>query len=229
MSRERTICSPVRSLFLSISRREQRSPSVGVRREARSPAPPEGAAVQQRDEADEVRDGQRGAALAAYLGVGRTLVVRHERPTEMSVREFLAVLTPEIRRIVTGLRSVVRKAVPGASESVLWGSLSYHIPELGGRVKGAVCMITPRGAEVELGFIHGALLPDPERLLSGDQKAKRVLRVQSLRDLPRQAVVTLIRAAREVRPSAPSLRVAQRRPTMSCSGRGRRFAMEPRR
>jgi hypothetical protein len=58
---------------------------------------------------------------------------------------FLDGLLPEAREIVLGLRNVIRQTVPQAEESILWDGLSYHRPEVGGRVKGAVCQINAKG------------------------------------------------------------------------------------
>ena len=80
---------------------------------------------------------------------------------------FLRHLPPGTRGLVSALRAVVRRNVPLAEESVLWGGLSYHRPEVGGRVKGAVCQIVVKGGAVRLDFIHGIRLKDPSRLLRG--------------------------------------------------------------
>ena len=128
-------------------------------------------------------------------------MTNEQRSTSTAVRELLAVLPPDVRRVATALRRMVRRAARGTSETVVWGSISYHVPELGGRVKGAVCLIAPRRGYVELGFIHGALLPDPRSLLTGNQKEKRVVRVERIEDARRQALVNLVKAAVEVRPT----------------------------
>jgi hypothetical protein len=109
---------------------------------------------------------------------------------EMTVSAFLEVLAPDVRRVVSAVRKLVRAAAPAATETVLWGSLSYHLPMLGGRVKGAVCQITPRHNHVEVGFIHGVLLADSKHLLRGSGKSKRTVRVEhveNLRDWARRA------------------------------------------
>jgi hypothetical protein len=82
-----------------------------------------------------------------------------------------------------------------AVESVLWGSLSYHVVELGGRIKGSICFITPKRDYVELGFVHGRELVDRERLLSGSGKAKRSIRFPPASRIPKSAVRDLIRDA----------------------------------
>ena len=83
---------------------------------------------------------------------------RHE------LQAFLASVPPEAREVAVALREVVRRAAPDAEESLLWGTLSYHRPWIGGRVKGAVCQINVVRGEVRLEFIHGVRLDDPRKL-----------------------------------------------------------------
>ncbi|WP_158305478.1 DUF1801 domain-containing protein [Opitutus terrae] len=89
----------------------------------------------------------------------------------------MATLPPGQRKIAQALRRLVRETVPSATETVLWRSLSYHRPELRGRIKGAVCLITPKHTCVNLEFIHGARLPDPRRLLRGSGREKRFVQL----------------------------------------------------
>ncbi len=116
------------------------------------------------------------------------------------IAAFLNMLSPEVRPIVQELRELVSAAAPTATETVVWGSLSYHLAILGGRVKGAVCQICPRGGRVEVAFIHGALLPDPRHLLRGGGKSKRVFRVKDLGGTTQHALARLIRSAVRNRP-----------------------------
>jgi hypothetical protein len=116
------------------------------------------------------------------------------------VRRFLQRVPGGLRPVVRALRRLVLEVARECEESVVWGSPSYHLPELGGRVKGAVCLITPRSDHVELGFIHGILLPDREHLLTGSGRSKRIVRVRSTTGLGRLA--ELIGAAVAVRPTA---------------------------
>lgn len=111
------------------------------------------------------------------------------------VRAFLDGLSPEIRRVVLSLRAVVRRAVPGAEESILWGGLSFHRPEVGGRVKGAVCLIGVKSGEVRLDFIHGVRLADPARLLEGKLLSKRYVHLETVADTRRPEIEALIREA----------------------------------
>jgi hypothetical protein len=102
---------------------------------------------------------------------------------------------PETRQLVLGLRNVVRRTVPQAEESLLWGGLSYHRPEVGGRVKGAVCQIVVKGGQVRLDFIHGIRLVDPCGLLQGNRMSKRFVPISTIAEAERPELADLIREA----------------------------------
>jgi hypothetical protein len=118
--------------------------------------------------------------------------------TQSDVQGFLDSLAPESRDIVTAVREVVRRTVPDAEESVLWGGLSYHTPWVGGRVKGSVCQISVHRGEVRLEFIHGVRLEDPRRLLRGDRISKRYVPIRSVAEARRTEIADLIQEASTV-------------------------------
>jgi len=111
------------------------------------------------------------------------------------VRAFVVGVSAEHREIVLALRDIVRRTVPDAEETVLWGGLSYHTPWIGGRVKGALCQITVKQGEVRLEFIHGVRLADPEGLLRGDRLSKRYVPIDSSAEAQRPEIVDLLREA----------------------------------
>jgi hypothetical protein len=113
---------------------------------------------------------------------------------------FLARVSSPQRRLITSLRSLIRKVAPEAKETVLWGSLSYHRPAVGGRVKGALCLITPRQDAIHLGFIHGAAIADPDHLLQGSRKSKRYVPIRRMADIKVKPLRSLLRAAAKYRP-----------------------------
>jgi hypothetical protein len=121
------------------------------------------------------------------------------RPADL--KAFLDTLSPEIRELVSALRDVVRRTVPHAEESLLWGSLSYHRPQVGGRVKGAVCQIGVKGGQVRLDFIHGVRLVDPCGLLQGERLSKRFIPIRSIADAERPEVAALIQEAAALDPT----------------------------
>jgi hypothetical protein len=120
------------------------------------------------------------------------------RPADL--KAFLDASSPETRKVVLALRNVVRRAVPHAEESLLWGGLSYHRPQVGGRVKGAVCQIVVKKGHVRLDFIHGIRLADPKGLLQGDLLSKRFVPIGTVADVERPEIAGLIREAAALDP-----------------------------
>ncbi|MBU0637641.1 MAG: DUF1801 domain-containing protein [Planctomycetes bacterium] len=94
------------------------------------------------------------------------------------------------------LRDLVLEIAPELDETIAFKALCYHKPgHAYGRIGGNVCMIGPDDECLHLGFIHGAALPDPGRLLQGNRKAKRHIPIHSASDINRRAFTRLIRAA----------------------------------
>jgi hypothetical protein len=125
----------------------------------------------------------------------RSLERQSPRKLEVELRGLLAKDSLTTRRIVAALRRVVRENASGTEESILWRGLSYHRPEVGGRVKGAVCQITWKRGRVRLEFIHGVRLADPHGLLRGACVSKRSMAIESTGDAARPEVAALIRLA----------------------------------
>jgi len=115
---------------------------------------------------------------------------------------FLARVSLPQRRLIRSLRSLIRKVVPEAKETVLRGSLSYYRAAVGGRVKGAICLITPKPDAVHVGFIHGAALADTGHLLQGSRKSKRYVPIRRMGDIKLKPLTNLVRSAAKYRPDA---------------------------
>jgi hypothetical protein len=121
--------------------------------------------------------------------------------TQTAVTALLETLAPESRDLVMALRNAVCRTVPNAEESVLWHGLSYHRPEVGGRVKGAVCQIAVKQGHVRLDFIHGIRLVDPSALLQGHRLSKRFISIGSVADAGRPEVAAMIPEAAALDPT----------------------------
>jgi hypothetical protein len=121
--------------------------------------------------------------------------------SDADMRELVEGLSAELRAVVVALRNVVRRTVPEAEESFVWGGLSYHRPEVGGRVKGAVCQIGVKCGQVRLDFIHGIRLADPHHLLQGDRLSKRFIPIETMADAKRPEVIALLREAAALDPT----------------------------
>jgi hypothetical protein len=89
--------------------------------------------------------------------------------------EFLLDDYPEaIRATGLALRSLIFRTVPGAVETVRpgWRWVAYSLPK-GKRVRN-FAWIGPERKHIHLGFEHGTLVADPERLLHGaEERLKR--------------------------------------------------------
>ena len=91
--------------------------------------------------------------------------------------EFLLDDYPEaIRDTGMALRSLILRTVPGAVETVRpgWRWVAYSLPD-GRRVRN-FAWIGPERKHIHLGFEHGILLADPERLLHGAEERLKQFR-----------------------------------------------------
>ena len=98
--------------------------------------------------------------------------------------------------LILELRELVREVAPNVTEAIKFHSLCYFKPGMPyGSIGGNVCGIGEHKGTVYLSFIHGAALPDPERLLQGDGKAMRKIPIRSSADIHRPAIKRLIKAS----------------------------------
>lgn len=91
--------------------------------------------------------------------------------------EFLLDDYPDaIRATGMALRSLIFRTVPRAVETVRpgWRWIAYSLPE-GKRVRN-FAWIGPERRHIHLGFEHGTLLADPERLLHGAEERLKQFR-----------------------------------------------------
>jgi hypothetical protein len=140
------------------------------------------------------------AAHACLAGNGGRTVARRG-PNRSKVIAWLDGCPGELRDMVLALRDLVRDVAPEAVEDVKFNTLCYYKPgHPYGSIGGNVCMISWKDGRAFLSFIHGAQLPDPQRLLKGRAKAKRFVELRGLMDVPRAALEELVQAAVEYSP-----------------------------
>lgn len=93
------------------------------------------------------------------------------------VEPLVAALPKPTRDIVNALRAIIRKAAPGATETVKWGMPVYSH-------QGLLCYITTRTKRVRFGFYQqGIQLTDPDGLLEGSGDNMRHIKLDSLSDI----------------------------------------------
>jgi Domain of unknown function (DU1801) len=109
---------------------------------------------------------------------------------------FIAKFEPAHQRLIRAVRKELRKRLPGAYELV-YDNYNFFVIGYGPteRPSDAILSIAAGGGGVGLCFIHGAALPDPEKVLLGSGKQTRFVRLESARGLARPAIVRLIKAA----------------------------------
>ena len=103
---------------------------------------------------------------------------RHDRAMDTALpAEFLLDDYPvEIRQTGHALRDLTFRTVPGTVETVRtgWRWIAYSLPE-GKRVRN-FAWIGPERHHIHLGFEHGTLLADPDRLLHGAEERLKKFR-----------------------------------------------------
>lgn len=108
---------------------------------------------------------------------------------------------PAIRETGRTLRSLILGTVPGSVETVRtgWRWIAYSLPEKG-RVRN-FAWIGPERRHIHLGFEHGTLLADPERILQGAQERLKKFRYFTFEpaiDIDDSVLVDYIRRAVEL-------------------------------
>ena len=106
------------------------------------------------------------------------------RPPDPRLLGFLAAYDRSIAELALTLRERVLEAAPQAIESIYD---AYSAVAIGfsftGRLKDTFCHIATYAHHVNLGFNHGATLPDPQNVLQGTGKAVRHVRMAREQDL----------------------------------------------
>jgi hypothetical protein len=116
---------------------------------------------------------------------------KHAANSQFSVEMLLQSYPPAVCALAEALRTLIRSAVPGASEAAhaVWRSINYRHP-----VQGYFCGLFPQADGVNLAFEFGALLPDPLGLLTGNGKQVRYLRCPLGQPLPVEALRHLLQS-----------------------------------
>jgi hypothetical protein len=103
------------------------------------------------------------------------------------VDSYISKVDSKLRSQFQRLRSIVKKALPGASESVKWGVPYYSLDGVG------VGSIADYGGHVNLYLMQGAQLSSD--LLEGTGKGMRHITVRTLAEIKETEFVRLLREA----------------------------------
>jgi len=130
---------------------------------------------------------------------------------ERQLAAFIRKFSPIDQRLIRAVRNALRKQFPTATELVYdnynFFVIGYSPTE---RPSDAIVSMTARANGVGLCFIHGARLPDPNRVLLGSGNQTRFIRIDSPQILERPEVKALVAVA-----------IAQARAPLPVAGRGK--------
>lgn len=119
------------------------------------------------------------ARLGTFADV--TALAADQAATLRAVREAVATLHPD-----------ATETASRRERSVWWGWGPRKMTD-------GYAYAMPHAAHVNLGFFHGAALPDPESLLGGTGKALRHVKLRAPEEARRPAILELLSAARDER------------------------------
>ncbi len=104
---------------------------------------------------------------------------------------------PELRKVVRGLKNLVKATVPGIRETVnAWGIPTFEAED-------PFCFYMVGKNHVTFGFHYGTSLEDPQGLLEGTGKNIRHLKLRSLEDLEQKGVKQLVQTAARLKGKPP--------------------------
>jgi hypothetical protein len=107
---------------------------------------------------------------------------------DKSITEYLKKLEPEQKKIVNQLRSIILRTLPHLKEEYKWRVPFYH----------PVAYINAVKDHVNLGFLYGAILTDPNELLSGTGKNLRHYKIKEVKDLKKRQIAAWLHESWEL-------------------------------
>ena len=130
---------------------------------------------------------------------------------ERQLAAFIRKFSPVEQRLIRAVRKALRTRFPTANELVYdnynFFVIGYSPTE---RPSDAIVSMAARANSVGLCFIHGAKLPDPNKILLGSGNQTRFIRIDSPEIFERPEVKALVAAA-----------IAQARAPLPAAGRGK--------
>src|SRR5262245_28665505 len=117
--------------------------------------------------------------------------------TPKELLEFLRPYDRGVQELALALRQLVIEEMAPCCEYILQVYIVSLVYGPTHRQKDAICYIGVIRDHVNVGFIRGADLPDPYRILEGTGKQMRHIKIRNLSDLMHPAVRTYLQEACE--------------------------------
>lgn len=116
------------------------------------------------------------------------------KPPGRPLLSYLESYDPHVSSLALALREVVLEEAPEAVESIAKGyALAIGFSFTGKPLKDGFCHLVACSKYVNLGFNRGALLPDPNGVLTGTGKLIRHITIRTESDLNRLIFVDIFR------------------------------------
>jgi hypothetical protein len=140
-----------------------------------------------------------------------TTVARTSAGAEKQLKGFIEKFEPKHQTLIRAVRRALRKRFPTAYE-LAYDNYNFFVIGYGRTERPSDCIVSmAAGASgVGLCFLHGARLPDPNKILLGSGNQTRFIRIESVDVLARPEVEALVAAA-----------VALAKTPLPASGRGK--------
>ncbi len=107
-----------------------------------------------------------------------------------AVDNYILDAAPEWQPILSELRYMILQLTPAIEESIKWKVPFYSY-------NGLLCYLNVRKKEVDIGFYHGAKLPNANGLLVGNGKLVRHIKIKSFAEIEakRAAILEIFQEA----------------------------------
>ena len=112
-----------------------------------------------------------------------------------SFEEVIAAAPPEIQAITRAARALLADVMPGITE-VPWARqkiVGYGVGPK--KMSEHFCYLAPYKNHLNLGFMYGSHLPDPENLLEGSGQDLRHIKIRAATEMENPAIRQLIENA----------------------------------
>ena len=116
--------------------------------------------------------------------------------TEKQLAKFINKFDSKHRSLIRSVRKELRKRFPTANE-LAYDNYNFFVIGYGPTERPSDCIVSIAAAASGVGlcFLHGASLPDPNRILLGEGEQTRFIRLESASRLNRPEVKALVTAA----------------------------------
>jgi hypothetical protein len=120
-----------------------------------------------------------------------------------TVEQWLEKHLPDVQKITRQLIDIARKNMPGAHEFIYHDAVGYSMND---SPFDRICYIAPqKKGYVNFGFFFGVGLPDPKKLLVGEGKRLRHVKIREMEGAQNPALAKLIVATWKKAPESVAI------------------------